>query len=108
MEAENITIASIDAGNRVAPHELYLMGDGDTRYGRSSDVVVGDEEGISDGTEHPNLMANVGQIRPSGGLDFTDDLESLGHLQMVLPAERRVLVARAAMRSALGEESGAK
>ena len=71
MEAENIAIASIDAGNRVASHELHLMSDGDARYGRSSDVVVGDEEGISDGTEHPNLMANVGQVRACGRLDFT-------------------------------------
>lgn len=55
------------------------MCDGDARYGRSSDVVVGDEEGISDGTEHPNLMANVGQIRACGWLDFTKDLEFPDH-----------------------------
>ena len=75
MEAENVAIASVDARNRVTSHELHLMSDGDARYGRSSDVVVGDEEGISDGTEHPNLMANVGQIRACGWLDFTQDLE---------------------------------
>src|ERR1700678_2881915 len=79
MKAENIAIASIDARNRVASHELHLMSDGDARYGRPSDVVVGDEEGISDGTEHPNLMANVGQIRACGWLDFTHDLEFPGH-----------------------------
>jgi hypothetical protein len=71
MEAENVAIASVDARNRVASHELHLMSDGDARYGRSSDVVVGDEEGISDGTEYPNLMANVGQIGVCSWLDFT-------------------------------------
>ncbi len=79
MEAENIAIAGIDTRNRVASHELHLMSDGDARYGRPSDVVVGDEEGISHGTEHPNLMADVGQIGACGWLDFTHDLEFPGH-----------------------------
>lgn len=79
MEAENIAIASIDARNRVASHELHLMSDGDARYGRSSDMVVGDQEGISDRTEYPNLMANVGQVGARSWLDFTQDLECPRH-----------------------------
>ncbi len=79
MKAENIAIAGIDARNRVASHELHLMSDGDARHGGSSDVVVGYEEGISDGTEHPNLMPNVRQIGACGWLDFTQDLEFPGH-----------------------------
>ena len=79
MEAENITIAGIDARNRVASHELHFVSDGNARYGRSSDVVVGDEEGISDGTEDPNLMTNVGQVGARGWLDFTEDFEFPGH-----------------------------
>jgi hypothetical protein len=43
------------------------------------DLPMWFEEGISDGTEHPNLMANVGQIRVCGWLDFTHDLEFPGH-----------------------------
>ena len=50
MEAENIAIVGIDARNRMTPHKLHLMSDGDARHGRSSDVVVGYEEGISDRT----------------------------------------------------------
>ena len=80
MKAENIAIASIDARNRVASHQLHLMSDGDARYGRSSDVVVRDQEGIGDGAEHPNLMANVCQIRACGWLDLTKDLETSGHV----------------------------
>jgi hypothetical protein len=75
MEAENIAIASVDARNRVASHKLHLVGDGDARHGRSSNVVVGDEEGISDGAEYPNLMANVGQVRACRWLNFTKNLE---------------------------------
>ena len=79
MEAENIAIAGIDARNRVASHELHFVSDGDARYGRSSDVVVRDQERIGDGAEHANLMADVGQIRACGWLDLTKDLETSGH-----------------------------
>jgi hypothetical protein len=80
MEAKHIAIPGIDAGNRVASHELHLTSDSDARYGRSSDVVVRDQEGIGDGAEHSNLMADVGQIRACGRLDLAKDLEASGHL----------------------------
>ena len=66
------------------------MSDRDARDGRPSDVIIGNQESARYVTQHPNLVAYVRQIRPSGGLDFTDDLESLGHGRMVLPVERRV------------------
>jgi PPM family protein phosphatase len=79
METKHIAVAGIDTCDGVAAHELDFMSDSDARYGRSSDVVVGNQERICDRTEHPNLMANVGQIRARGGLDFTDDFEAPGH-----------------------------
>ena len=79
MEAQHVAVASVDACDRVASHELDLMCDSDAGYGRPSDVIVGNQEGMCDRTEHPDLMANVGQVRACGWFDFTDDLEAPGH-----------------------------
>jgi hypothetical protein len=79
MEAQHIAVAGINTRNRVTPHELHLMSDSDARNGRSPNMVVGNQECISDRAEHTNLMANMGQIRTCSWLDFTEDLETSGH-----------------------------
>ena len=53
------------------------MSDRDARDGRPSDVSIGNLERARYVTQHRNLVASGRQIRPRGGLDFTDDLEGL-------------------------------
>ena len=85
MEAEHVTVSSVDASDGASAHKLNFMSDGDARNGGPSDVVVGDQEGMGNWTQHSNLMTDVSQIWACGWLDFTQDLEGSGHLYTVLP-----------------------
>ena len=74
-EAEQIAVASVEAGDRSTSHLIDLVGDGDAGDSRSADVVVRNEKARSDFGHDANLVTHMHEVGPDGRLDLTDQVE---------------------------------
>ena len=76
MKTQDVSVSGVEAGDGPAPHQVHLMGHGDARHRRPTDVVVGDEESRGNPAEHSDLVTDVHQIWSGGRFDFADQLEA--------------------------------
>ena len=89
-EAERVPVAGVETGDGPPPHSIDLVGDGDTRHGGPSDVVVGDEVRGGHLAEHADLVPDVHQVGPGRRLDLTDPLEGpLAHPEQAIHGHGR-------------------
>ena len=78
-EAEQVAVPGVDARDGAAPHLRDLVGHGDARHGRTTDVVVRYQEAGCDRAEHPDLVADPRQVGPSRRFDLAHHLERIHH-----------------------------
>jgi hypothetical protein len=74
-EPEQIAVPSVEAGYRSASHLIDLVGDGDARDSRSTDVVVRNQKARSDFGHNANLVPNMHEVGSDGRFDLTHQVE---------------------------------
>src|SRR2546423_1871776 len=87
--ADSLRAIAAETGDGATSHLGHLVGDGDARYRRPSDVVVRDEEGGRHLAHDADLVAHLHEVRTGGRLHLTYQLEPVRHLhQPRLPVLR--------------------
>jgi hypothetical protein len=74
-EPQDVAISCVDAGDRPPSHQLYLMGDGDTRHRGPTNMVVGNQKRVGNATHDADLVSDVHHIRSGRRLDLANDPE---------------------------------
>jgi hypothetical protein len=77
-ETEDVAVPCVDAGNRPPSHSGDIGRHRHARDGCPAKVVIGNQERVGHRSEHADLSADMGEIRPSRRLDLTDNGKSLG------------------------------
>src|SRR5262249_51772422 len=78
-QAEEVSVARVEARDRPAAHRLDFVCDRDARHRRPPEVVVGNEKRRRDAAQDADLMTHRPQGGPGRRFDLADQLEAAAH-----------------------------